>query len=226
MSPRVPDPGSDPASDPGSDPASGLAIPRGDLVRSRVVADLSAVLATALDREFTGYAVLEPGSSLLLGGDVRGVLTFEAGVPVLAYCDATDRGGIDALADLSPVGPCAVDLYALPRTALAEAHDTPSLRVPPGMPAADLARDHDLAERTRAAAPAARRATEPTALEAFLGDGERIADLREAARREARKRAAEWGLADELVSTGDDEPPGDSGDVGTRNRRGADPEEP
>ncbi|MEZ3115511.1 hypothetical protein RYH80_06220 [Halobaculum sp. MBLA0147] len=39
----------------------------------------------------------------------------------------------------------------------------------------------------------------PTALGAFLADDERVSALRTAARAEARDRAAEWGLADELA---------------------------
>jgi len=75
--------------------------------------------------------------------------------------------------------------------------------VPPGMPAARLAGDPDLAERTRAAAPADRTdeaapdGTDPLA--AFLADDERVAAIQAEAREEARERAAEWGLADELA---------------------------
>lgn len=39
----------------------------------------------------------------------------------------------------------------------------------------------------------------PTALGAFLADDERVSALRTAARAEARDRAAEWGLTDELA---------------------------
>lgn len=176
----------------------GFAIPRGRLVRSRVVADVGDALAAVLDRGLSGYAVLDPGAQVL-GDDARGVLTFEDGVPVLAYCEATDCGGTEALADLSTPGPYGVDLYELPPDALATAHEATDLRVPPGMPAEDLAADPDLAARTRDRAPADRQESEPTAVEAFLADEERIAAIREETQAEARARAAEWGLADELA---------------------------
>ncbi|WP_101295557.1 hypothetical protein [Halegenticoccus soli] len=176
-------------------------LPRGDLIRSRVVRDPGVALEAALDAELTGYVVLEPQDALLLGGETRGVLTFEDGVPVLAYDAASDRGGPDALADLALSGPYRADLYELPGGALAEAHDTPELRVPPRMPAEELADAADLAARTRAAAPAERAvedAAHASAVEAFLADEERIAALRERAREEARTRAEEWGLGGEL----------------------------
>jgi len=79
-----------------------LRIPRGDLLRSRVVSDVgTTTLARALDRELTGYATLVPQETLLLeGDDARGVVTFADGVPVLAYNTVSD-GGPDALAESS-----------------------------------------------------------------------------------------------------------------------------
>lgn len=174
-------------------------IPEGDLLRSRVVVDLGETLSTALERSLTGYAVVEPGGSLLLSGDARGVLTFEEGVPVLAYCDETDHGGVDALADLAGPGPCAVDLYTLPASALAEAHESEPFQVPPGAPAEELAADPALADRTRERAPTDRGGDDDaTAVESFLADEERIAAIQEEARAEAEQRAEEWGLSDQL----------------------------
>ena len=192
-------------------------LPCGTLVRSRVVSDPGVALAEALDRRLTGYAVLEPQDAILLETDSNGVLTFEAGVPVLAYHAGTDRGGPNALADLAVPGPYSVDLYELAGEDLAAAHDTPDLRVPPGMPADRLAGDADLVDLTRVRAPADRLGADtgddgdgdgdgptptdegPGAVEAFLADADRIEEIREQAREEARSRAAEWGLDDELA---------------------------
>lgn len=173
-----------------------LEIPRGRLRSSRVRPDPGAGLAVALERELTGYALFEPQDALLLDAETRGVLTFESGVPVLAYEAGSDTGGPEALAALSVPGPYSVDLFELPADALARAHETESLRVPPGMPADRLAGDAALAERTAAAAPPDWVEPAPTAdpVEAFLADEAKIAAIREEARAEARARAAEWGL--------------------------------
>ena len=88
-------------------------IPRGTLLRSRVVSDVGTTLSRALDRGLTGYATLVPQETLLLSGEARGVLTFEDGVPVLAYNTVTDSGGPDALAELAVPGPYRVELYAV-----------------------------------------------------------------------------------------------------------------
>jgi hypothetical protein len=183
-----------------------MKLPRGRLVRSRVVRDPGTALRVALDRSLTGYAVLEPQDSLLLDGDRRGVVTFDDGVPVLAYDTESDRGGTDALADFAVPGPYSVDLYRLDPTDLAEPHDTPELRVPPGMPAEELADDPDLAERTRDRAPTERLSAddEGSAVAAFLADESKIDAIRAEARTEARDRADEWGLSDQLVDTDDD----------------------
>lgn len=183
-------------------------LPQGRLVRSRVVSDPATAIAAALDRRLTGYAVFEPQDALLLESEAKGVLTFESGVPVLAYHTRTDRGGPSALADLAVPGPYSVELYELDASALAEIHDTPELRVPPGMPAERLGGNPDLAERTRESAPASRfgdqsamndqQKDEPGALESFLDDAEKIEAIREQAREEAASRAEEWGLTDAL----------------------------
>ncbi|SMO75317.1 hypothetical protein [Halorubrum cibi] len=190
-----------------------LEIPRGDLLRSRVVSDIGTTLAAALDRDLTGYATVVPQETLLLAGDARGVLTFEAGVPVLAYNTVTDSGGPDALAELAVPGPYRVELYAVAPDALRAAHAEESLRIPPAAAATELADDPDLADRTREAAPAERLADddgeEADAVAAFLADDDRIAAIREQARAEAEARASEWGLDDALADGGDDEPSGD-----------------
>jgi hypothetical protein len=177
-----------------------MKIPRGRLVRSRVVSDPGVALASALDRELTGYAIFEPQDALLLDEGTAGVVTFDDGVPVLAYNTETDRGGADALADLAVPGPYSVELYEVEAEALADAHDTPELRVAPDVPADRLAGDHALAERTREVAPDDRLdADEPTSsVEAFLADEEKIDAIREQAREEARARAEEWGLSPAL----------------------------
>lgn len=183
-------------------------IPRGTLVRSHVVHDPGAALASVLERELTGYALLEPQDALLLDAETRGVLTFEAGVPVLAYEAGSDSGGPTALGALAVPGPYSVDLFELAPAALADAHEADALRIPPGMPAERLAGDADLAERTRAAAPADRRqeGTDADPVAAFLADEEKIEAIRREARVEARERAAEWGLADQLDGSREDEP--------------------
>ncbi|RDI71341.1 hypothetical protein [Halopelagius longus] len=175
-------------------------IPEGDLIRSRVVADAGVTLSAALDDELTGYAVVEPQDALLLGDGGRAVLTFEDGVPVLAYDPATDRGGSDALADFAAAGPYRVEVYELPASALDAAHGTDELRVPPTEPADRLADDPSLAERTREAAPADRldAGEGQSAVEEFLADADRIEAIREEAREEAAARAEEWGLSDQL----------------------------
>lgn len=183
-----------------------MRLPEGDLVRSRVVADPGVALTTALDRELTGYAVFQPQDALLLDGDRRAVLTFETGVPVLAYDTHSERGGPDALADLAVPGPYRVELYAVAANELAAAHDTPELQVPPGMPAEELAADTALASRTRASAPDHLTAAgdgddegdDQSAVEAFLADEEKIRAIREQARAEAEQRAEAWGLDGEL----------------------------
>lgn len=175
-------------------------LPEGRLVRSRVVEGPGAALSVALDQELTGYAVLSPQETLLLGADERGVLTFEAGIPVGAYHTGTDRGGPEALGDLAVPGPYQCDLYEAAVAELAPAHEADSLRVPPGLPAERLAGDPTLAERTRVAAPADRLVEQApaSAVAAFLDDEEKIRAIREQARAEAKRRAAEWDLEDQL----------------------------
>jgi len=179
-------------------------LPDGTLIRSRVESDPAAPLATALDRELTGYAVFEPQDALLLDADGAGVVGFEDGVPRFAFHTGTGRGGSNALADLAAPGPYDVDLRELPAAELPEADA--DFRVPPGMPADRLAGDPELAERTREAAPAewqvgGEKGGEDgslDAVEAFLEDEEKIDAIRDRAREEAKERAEEWGLDEEL----------------------------
>lgn len=179
-----------------------MRLPRGQLRKSRVVTDPRDTLADVLDRAVTGYAVFESQDSLLLDADGRGVVTFEDGVPVLAYHTGTDRGGPPALADLAVPGPYHVSVFELDAAALAEVHDASSLRVPPGMPAERLAGDPALADSTRRSAPEDRRTerreetADHSAVEAFLEDTEKIAAIREQAKAEAEQRADEWGFGD------------------------------
>jgi len=180
-----------------------MRLPQGRLRKSRVVTDPREPLAELLDRGVTGYAVFEPQDSLLLDADGRGVVTFNDGVPVVAYHTGTDRGGPPALADLAVPGPYHISVYELDGTDLATVHEVDELRVPPGMPAERLAGDPALADSTRRAAPAERPTGAETesgdehgAVEAFLDDEEKIAAIQEQARQEAKQRAAEWGLND------------------------------
>lgn len=185
-----------------------MKLPTGRLVRSRVVDDPGAALVSALERDLTGYCVFTPQDTLLLDADGKGVITFEDGVPVLAYHTRTDRGGPPALADLAVPGPYSADLFESTSEELMALHETEELVVPPGMPAERLAGDPDLAARTRAAAPATRLADAAagtassagpqSAVEAFLADEEKIEAIRERARAEAQRRATEWGLDEEL----------------------------
>ncbi len=133
------------------------------------------------------------------------MLTFEDGVPVLAYHAGTDRGGPPALADLAATGPVRVELFATGAGALARAHDADPLRVPPGRPAEQLADDADLADRTRARAPADRAGADEDPVAAFLEDDDALAAIQEQARAEARERAEAWGLDDQLTDSADDD---------------------
>ncbi|WP_135826444.1 hypothetical protein [Halorussus ruber] len=197
-------------------------LPEGTLVRSRVESNPAAPLATALDRELTGYAVIEPQDALLLDADGAGVVAFEEGVPRLAYHTGTGRVGPRALADVAGPGPYDVALRELPADALAAfdewESDRSDLRVPPGMAAERLAGDPELAERTREAAPpefsggvtgdggsgasggssASDSGESLDAVEAFLEDEEKIEAIRDRAREEARDRAERLGLDEEL----------------------------
>lgn len=179
-----------------------MKLPRGRLQRRRVVDDLGTALEDALDAELTGYARLESRDALLLSADGAGVVTFEAGVPVVAYHTGTDAGGPPALADVAGGAPYRLELFELDAEALAPVHDVTEFLVPPGMAAERLAGDPALADRTRAAAPAERSravpdrrdSDQPGPVEAFLADEAKIEAIRERARREAERRADDWGF--------------------------------
>lgn len=173
-------------------------VPTGDLVRSRVVPDARRPLEDALDRRLTGYAVVA-ATSVLNPGQRGVVVTFENGVPVVAYHVGSDCGGPAALATLSTPGPYRVNLYESAPDDLAPVHESEQLCVDPGAPAERVAGAPSLAERTRRAAPADRDDAGGDPLSAFLADAERIEAIREDARAEARRRAEEWGF-DEAIS--------------------------
>jgi len=176
-------------------------IPEGELLRSRVVTSLSAALKDVLDRRLDGYALLSPRDSILGSGEeARGVITFEAGVPTLAYHAGTDRGGPPAVADIGPP-PYQFELYAVDGDELELPHRAETLRVPPGSVAERLAGDPDLAERIRAVAEdrdSPGSEGDIDALEAFLEDGAAVEEIRRTARENARDRAEEWGFSEAI----------------------------
>jgi hypothetical protein len=195
--------------------SGGLPVPESlpsacDLVRTRVVEDPGTGLAACLDRGLTGYAVFTPGDALLLGDRGRGVLTVRGGVPTHAYHTGSGRAGAAALDDLAAPGPFEVALYAIPASASGSRSESGSTSeagspaprgdpVDPDLPAERLTGDTDLAARTRAAAPADLRPAADDSLdavEAFLENEEKVAAIRERAREEAQRRAAEWGFED------------------------------
>jgi hypothetical protein len=100
-----------------------MKLPRGDLVASRVVDDPCVALESAFADALTGYLVLEPVDTLLLEDDGAGILTFDDGVPVLAYHTTTERAGADALAALATPAPVKVDRRVVDARALAPFHD-------------------------------------------------------------------------------------------------------
>jgi hypothetical protein len=170
-------------------------IPEGELLRSKVLTDLAPALSDVLDRRLDGYALVSSRGSLLGDDDERGVITFEAGVPALAYHSDTDRGGPPALSDVGPP-PYQFELYALEADALELPHRTDELRVPPGAVAERLTDDPGLADRTRELAGGAAVGRTDDTVEAFLEDEAAIDDIRRSAREEALDRADEWDFAD------------------------------
>lgn len=173
-----------------------MKLPRGRLLRRRVVTDPATPLVTALETDLTGYARLESQDALLLDADGVGVLTFADGVPGAAYHTGTDAAGSAALADIAVAGPYRLELFELPGETLETVHEADDLRVAPGAPAERLAGDPDLAARTREAAPADRPTDDAGAgaVVAFLEDEQKVEAIRERAREEAERRAAEWDL--------------------------------
>ncbi|SEK33621.1 hypothetical protein [Haloferax larsenii] len=187
-----------------------MRIPRGALLRSRVVDDPGDALAEVLDEGLTGYVVFEPQDALLLGESTRGIVTFEEGIPVLAYDTERDEGGRDGLEGFAVTGPHRVAVHAVDADDLAEAHETEAFRVSPGEPSRVLAGDEQLADRTLDAAPESRReeGRDQSALEAFLSDQEAIEQIQSEARAEAQARAEEWGLESALADDDDEQLPG------------------
>ncbi|MFC3478317.1 hypothetical protein [Halobacterium litoreum] len=162
-----------------------------DLTFARVVADPADALSLALDRELTGYAVFTPQDALLFDEDGAGVVAFDDGVPTHVEHTGTGRGGASALADFAAPGPLRVECYAgedgpVPRTERCS--------VAPDTPAARLAGDDALAERTREAADVDAPTDDVDAVEAFLADEQKVEAIRERAREEAAERAEEWGF--------------------------------
>lgn len=172
-------------------------IPDGDLLRSRVVAELSPALEDVFDRRLDGYARLSPRGALLASDDDRGIVTFEAGVPTLVYHAGTDRGGPPAVADIGPP-PYRFELYALDADALELPHRDDTLSVPPGTVAERLAGDPELATRIREAATDDGNDADQGALETFLDDEATVAAIRQSAREDALERADQWGFADAI----------------------------
>lgn len=177
-----------------------MKLPRGRLIRRRVVSDLGTPLSSVLDTRLTGYARLESQDALLLDADGVGVLTFENGIPMVAYHTGTDTEGPDALADIAVAGPYRIELFELDGDVLSTVHETEALLVPPELPAEQLAGDADLVERTRDAAPEERLTTSASdqhaldAVESFLDDESRVTTIRERARDQAETKADEWGF--------------------------------
>lgn len=180
-----------------------MKLPRGQLRRRRVVANLGTMLASALEETLTGYARLEPQETLLLDEQSVGVLTFENGIPTLAYHTETQNGGADALSEIAVTGPTRFELYELDAARLPDASDAPELAVRPGQAAELLAGDSELAQRTRTHAPddchGEKKESELAAVEAFLEDSEKIDTIRERAREQAAMRADEWGFASQCA---------------------------
>lgn len=194
-----------------------MSVPDGQVTFDRVVTGLEEPLEVALDRSLTGYAEVVPQAALLLDASGSGLLYFEDGVPLGARHTGTGAVGSDALAELAATGPYRVRLVP---TDLATVRDrSAGSSLPPDAPAQRLAGEESLARRTRRRAGTTE--TGPTAegldaVEAFLADDEKIAAIRNRAKAEAKRKAAEWGfegLSEETEDPeggerGEDERPG------------------
>lgn len=170
-----------------------MSLPEGQPCFDRVVMAVDDPLAEALDREMTGYGVIVPQAGLLGEGTGKGILWFDAGIPVDARHTGTGRTGSEALADVAATGPF--------RVRLVEAALPPDVAkrepLPPGAPAERVAGNGALAARTREAADRDDERVqddELDAVEAFLADEEKIEAIQEQAAAEARRRAEEWGF--------------------------------
>ncbi|MFT4946853.1 MAG: hypothetical protein ACI8TL_001090 [Natronomonas sp.] len=175
-------------------------LPQGQLLRQRMLNTAETILTSALDRDLTGYARLEPQETLLLSADQAGVITFTDGVPVAAYHTNPDATGTDALTEIASSGPYRLGLYALEESALETLHGSDSVRIPPRLPAEILSGDQELIERIRERAPQERLEQNEReqsgldAVEAFLDDENRIEAIRSHAQSEAESRADDWNL--------------------------------
>lgn len=174
-----------------------MTLPSGRATFDRVVTELVDPLAVALERELTGYAEIVPQAALLLEESGSGVLWLEDGIPTRASHTGTGATGTEVLADLAATGPYRVRLVALPADDLGARPEGASL--PPDAPAKRLAGDEALATRTRKRAgidPGRSADDGLDAVEAFLEDEEKIRTIRDRARSEAKRKAAEWGFDD------------------------------
>jgi len=186
-----------------------MKVPRGRLLRSRVVSNPATAFRTVLEDALTGYLVFEPQDTLLLDDGGRGVVTVRQGVPMLVYHTGTDRGGVDGLADLAVPGPYKVDVFELSDQEIERIHDADELRVPAKEPVERLAGDPELADRTQSRArehglladDGVRPDENQDAVVSFLDDDERIAAIKQQAREDAKRQANEWGLTDELAGS-------------------------
>lgn len=179
-----------------------MKLPRGQLLRQRVVSDLGTALSAVLEEQVTGYARLKPQDTLLLDTEGVGVLTFIDGVPVVAYHTGTDTAGPPALDEIAVTGPYRIELYELEKDILVEIHEDEALRIPPTLPAERLVGDPQLIERTRGQAPDNRLEAQDTtqsatAVEAFLSDEQRIETIQQRARADAKAKAEQWGFTTE-----------------------------
>ncbi|MFB6132000.1 MAG: hypothetical protein ABEJ44_01165 [Halanaeroarchaeum sp.] len=173
-----------------------MSLPSGRVTFDRVVTELAEPLESALDRDLTGYAEVVPQATMLLDESGSGVLWLENGVPTRASHTGTGARGTEVLADLAATGPYRVRLVSVPADDLAASPGGGAL--PPDAPAKRLAGDESLATRTRERAGIDDRSYDDglDAVEAFLADEEKIRTIRDRARSEARRKAAEWGFDD------------------------------
>lgn len=175
-----------------------MTLPDGNPAFDRVVMALDEPLEAALERGLSGYAEVVPQAALLLDANGSGVLWFEDGVPTHATHTGSGATGTDVLAELAATGPYRVRLVPLSPSDLASRPT--GARLPPGAAAERLAGDDRLAARTRdrAGDGPSETANEEglDAVESFLADDEKIRAIRERARAEAKRTAAEWGFDD------------------------------
>lgn len=174
-----------------------MTLPSGQVTFDRVVTELAEPLEAALDRGLTGYAEITPQPALLLDVSGSGVVWFDDGVPTHATHTATGATGTAVLAELAATGPFRVSLVSLSETELGARPAGAVL--PPDAPAERLAGDEALATRTRERAGNAEESPAADgldAVESFLEDDQKIRAIRERARSEAKRKAAEWGFDD------------------------------